>query len=140
MSIPWKIVNKMYDQDAFSQWLGIEIVDVSEGYCQLKMKVRKEMLNGFHIAHGGIAYSLADSALAFASNSHGRKSISVETSISHMVSIKAGDMLTAMTKELSRSDKIGVYLITITNKENQEIAIFKGTVYRTSKDWLLENE
>mgnify|MGYP001348189951 FL=1 len=140
MSIPWKIVNKMYDQDAFSQWLGIEIVDVSEGYCQLKMKVRKEMLNGFHIAHGGIAYSLADSALAFASNSHGRKSLSVETSISHMVSIKAGDMLTAMTKELSRSDKIGVYLITITNKENQEIAIFKGTVYRTSKDWLLENE
>jgi len=140
MNIPWKIVNKMYDQDAFSQWLGIEIVDVSEGYCQLKMKVRKEMLNGFHIAHGGIAYSLADSALAFASNSHGRKSLSVETSISHMVSIKAGDMLTAMTKELSRSDKIGVYLITITNKENQEIAIFKGTVYRTSKDWLLKNE
>ena len=140
MNIPWKIVNKMYDQDAFSQWLGIEIVDVSEGYCQLKMKVRKEMLNGFHIAHGGIAYSLADSALAFASNSHGRKSLSVETSISHMVSIKAGDMLTAMTKELSRSDKIGIYLITITNKENQEIAIFKGTVYRTSKDWLLENE
>ena len=140
MSIPWKIVNKMYYQDAFSQWLGIEIVDVSEGYCQLKMKVRKEMLNGFHIAHGGIAYSLADSALAFASNSHGRKSLSVETSISHMVSIKAGDMLTAMTKELSRSDKIGVYLITITNNENQEIANFKGTVYRTSKDWLSENE
>ncbi len=140
MNISREIVNKMYDQDAFSQWLGIEIVDVSEGYCQLKMKVRKEMLNGFHIAHGGIAYSLADSALAFASNSHGRKSLSVETSISHMVSIKAGDMLTAMTKELSRSDKIGVYLITITNKENQEVAIFKGTVYRTSKDWLLENE
>ena len=136
MSIPWKIVNKMYDQDAFSQWLGIEIVDVSAGYCQLKMKVRKEMLNGFHIAHGGIAYSLADSALAFASNSHGRKSLSVETSISHMVSIKAGDMLTAMTKELSRSDKIGIYLITITNIENQEIANFKGTVYRTSKNWL----
>ncbi len=140
MSIPWKIVNKMYDQDAFSQWLGIEIVDVSEGYCQLKMKVRKEMLNGFHIAHGGIAYSLADSALAFASNSHGKKSLSVETSISHTISVKDGDVLTATTKELSRSDKIGVYLITITNKENQEIAIFKGTVYRTSKDWLLKNE
>ena len=140
MSIPWKIVNKMFQKDTFSQWLGIEIVDVSEGYCQIKMIVRKEMLNGFHIAHGGIAYSLADSALAFASNSHGRKSLSVETSISHMVSIKAGDMLTAMTKELSRLDKIGVYLITITNKENQEIAIFKGTVYRTSKDWLLKNE
>ncbi|SVA61259.1 uncharacterized protein METZ01_LOCUS114113 [marine metagenome] len=130
----------MYDQDAFSQWLGIEIVDVSEGYCQLTMAVRKEMLNGFQIAHGGIAYSLADSALAFASNSNGKKSLSVETSISHTVSVKDGDVLTATTKELSRSDKIGVYLITITNKENQEIAIFKGTVYCTSKDWLLENE
>ena len=140
MNNPQNIVNKMFDQDAFSQWLGIQIVDVSEGYCQIKMTVRKEMLNGFQIAHGGIAYSLADSALAFASNSHGRKSLSVETSISHMVSIKAGDMLTAMTKELSLSDKIGVYLITITNNENQKIAYFKGTVYRTSKDWLLENE
>ena len=140
MNNPQNIVNKMLDQDAFSQWLGIQIVDVSEGYCQIKMTVRKEMLNGFQIAHGGIAYSLADSALAFASNSHGRKSLSVETSISHMVSVKAGDMLTAMTKELSRSDKIGVYLITITNNENQEIANFKGTVYRTSKNWLSDNE
>ena len=140
MSIPWEIVNKMYDQDAFSQWLGIEIVDVSEGYCQLKMKVRKEMLNGFHIAHGGIAYSIADSALAFASNSNGKKSLSVETSISHTVSVKDDDVLTATTKELSRSDKIGVYLITITNNENKEIANFKGTVYRTSKNWLSENE
>ena len=140
MSIPWKIVNKMYDQDAFSQWLGIEIVDVSEGYCQLKMEVRKEMLNGFQITHGGIAYSLADSALAFASNSNGKKSLSVETSISHTISVKDGDGLTATTKELSRSNKIGVYLITIINKENQEIAIFKGTVYRTTKDWLLKNE
>ena len=140
MNIPTKIVNKMFDQDAFSQWMGIEIVDVSKGYCQLKMTVRKEMLNGFQIAHGGIAYSLADSALAFASNSNGQKSLSVETSISHTVSIKDGDQLTATTEELSLSDKIGVYIITITNNENQEIAYFKGTVYRTSKEWLSKDE
>ena len=90
MSISTKIVDKMFNQDAFSQWLGIEIVDLSKGYCKLKMKVRGEMLNGFHIAHGGIAYSLADSALAFASNSNGKKSLSVETSISHAVAIKKG--------------------------------------------------
>ena len=135
-----KIVDKMFDQDAFSQWLGIEIVDLSKGYCKLKMKVRGEMLNGFHIAHGGIAYSLADSALAFASNSNGKKSLSVETSISHTISIKDGDELTATTEELSLSDKIGVYLITITNKDNQKIAYFKGTVYRTSKDWFSEDK
>ena len=140
MSIPWKIVNKMFQQDTFSQWLGIQIVDVSEGYCQIKMTVRKEMLNGFQIAHGGIAYSLADSALAFASNSNGKKALSVETSISHTVSVKDGDVLTATTEELSLSDKIGVYLITITNNENQKIAYFKGTVYHTSKNWLGADE
>ncbi len=140
MSNSRKIINKMFDQDAFSQWLGIEIIDVSEGCCQLKMTVRKEMLNGFQIAHGGIAYSLADSALAFASNSHGRKSLSVETSISHTVSVKEGDVLTVATKELSLSDKIGVYLITIINQSNEDVAYFKGTVYRTSKEWLPNDE
>ena len=140
MSLPEKVVGKMYDNDAFSQWLGIEVVEVKDGYCELKMTVRKEMLNGFQIAHGGIAYSLADSALAFASNSHGRKSLSVETSISHTVSVKEEDVLTAITEELSLSDKIGVYLITITNQDNQEVAYFKGTVYRTSKEWFPEDE
>ena len=140
MSLPEKVFRKMYDNDAFSQWLGIEVVEVKDGYCELKMTVRKEMLNGFQIAHGGIAYSLADSALAFASNSHGRKSLSVETSISHTVSVKEGDVLTAITEELSLSDKIGVYLITITNQDNQEVAYFKGTVYRTSKEWFPEYE
>ena len=140
MSNPRKIINKMFDQDAFSQWLDIEIIDVSEGFCQLKMTVRKEMLNGFQIAHGGIAYSLADSALAFASNSHGRKSLSVETSISHTVSVKEGDVLTVTTKELSLSDKIGVYLITIINQSNEDVAYFKGTVYRTSREWFSNDE
>ena len=140
MSNPRKIINKMFNQDAFSQWLGVEIIDVSEGFCQLKMIVRKEMLNGFQIAHGGIAYSLADSALAFASNSHGRKSLSVETSISHTVSVKEGDVLTVTTKELSLSDKIGVYLITIINQSNEDVAFFKGTVYRTSKEWFPNDE
>ena len=140
MSLQEKVVGKMYDNDAFSQWLGIEVVEVKDGYCELKMTVRKEMLNGFQIAHGGIAYSLADSALAFASNSHGRKSLSVETSISHTMSVKEGDVLTAITEELSLSDKIGVYLITITNQDNQEVAYIKGTVYRTSKEWFSEDE
>ena len=134
-----KIVDTMYQNDAFSQWLGIEVVEVKDGYCKLNMTVRKEMLNGFQIAHGGIAYSLADSALAFASNSHGRKSLSVETSISHTVSVKEGNVLTAATEKLALSDKIGVYLITITNQNNQEVAYFKGTVYRTSKEWFPED-
>ena len=135
-----KIVDTMYQNDAFSQWLGIKIVEVKDGYCKLNMTVRKEMLNGFKIAHGGIAYSLADSALAFASNSHGRKSLSVETSISHTVSVKEGDSLIAVSNEISLSPKIGIYLISIKNQNEQEVALFKGTVYRTSKDWFPEIE
>tara|TARA_R110001592_G_scaffold6720_5_gene36138 strand:- start:8800 stop:9222 length:423 start_codon:yes stop_codon:yes gene_type:complete len=130
-----KVIDRMYENDAFSKWLGIEIVSIDVGSCQLQIMVRKEMLNGFAIAHGGITYSLADSALAFASNSYGQKSVSVETSISHTVSCKEGDVLIATAKELSLSNKIGIYEVIIVNQENKIVALFKGTVYRTSKDW-----
>ena len=130
-----KVVDTMFENDYFSQWLGIERVTVEPGHCILKMKIRKEMLNGFSIAHGGIAYSLADSALAFASNSHGRKSVSIETSISHTVSLQEGDEIIATAKEESLSNKVGIYYITVTNDGNT-VALFKGTVYRTSKEWL----
>lgn len=130
-----RVVNTMFDQDWFSQWLGIERVEVKEGSCILKLKVRKEMLNGFQILHGGITFSLADSALAFASNSHGRKSVSIEASMSYITSAKEGDILTANAVELSCTNKTGIYNITVHNQENTLVAHFKGTVYRTSKDW-----
>ena len=136
--LPEKIVSKMYDSDWFSQWLGIERVKVEEGHCILRMTIRKEMLNGFAIAHGGITYSLADSALAFASNSHGRMSVSVETSISHTISLKEGDVITAVASEKSLSNKIGIYEVLVTNQKNDTVALFKGTVYRTSKQWFEE--
>ena len=130
-----KVVDKMYENDAFSQWLGIKRIEDGAGISVLQMIVRKEMLNGFYILHGGITYSLADSALAFASNGHGRKAVSVETSISHTNACKDGDVLTTHTQEMSLSNKIGVYQITITNQENKTVGLFKGTVYRTSKEW-----
>jgi acyl-CoA thioesterase len=129
-----KVVDTMFTNDYFSQWLGIERVTVEPGHCVLKMQIRKEMLNGFSIAHGGIAYSLADSALAFASNSHGRKSLSIETSISHTVSLQEGDIILATAKEENLSNKLGIYYITIT-KDGNTVALFRGTVYRTSKEW-----
>lgn len=127
--------SNMYANDAFSKWLGIEVLKVAEGGCELRMKVRAEMLNGFAIAHGGITYSLADSALAFASNSHGKKAVSVETSISHTQSVMEGDTLTAIAEEEHRSDKIGVYQVRVTNQDGKVVALFKGVVYRTQKDW-----
>lgn len=125
----------MYKQDAFSQWLGIEIIDLDVGKAILRMNVREEMANGFGIAHGGITYSLADSALAFAANSHARKSVSIETSISHTAAVKIGDVLQATVSEDSLTNRIAVYHITITNQDQQIVALFKGTVYRTAKEW-----
>jgi len=127
---------KMFANDAMSRWLGIEINFIELGTCSLKMTVRKEMLNGFGIAHGGITYSLADSALAFASNSHGVQCVSIETSISHTKTVKHNDVLTAIAKELSLSNKIAVYDVIVTNQHQETVALFKGTVYRTKKSWI----
>ena len=108
---PSKIVDKMYENDAFSKWMGIKRIEDGAGKSVLQMTVRKEMLNGFNIVHGGITYSLADSALAFASNGYGRKAVSVETSISHTKACKEGDVLTTHTEEMSISKKIGIPII-----------------------------
>lgn len=134
------VVNKMYKNDPFSKWLGIELVEVLPGKCVLKMTVREEMLNGHQTAHGGITYSFADSAFAFASNSHGRASVSVETSISHTQPLRTGDVIIATAEEVSLSNKIGVYHIKVTNETGLTVALFKGTVYRTGKEWFLENK
>jgi acyl-CoA thioesterase len=134
-SLANKVVDKMYNNDPFSLWLGIKRMEDGAGKSILQMVVRKEMLNGFGIAHGGITYSLADSALAFASNGHGKMSVSIETSISHLTQVKEGDILTTHVEELNLSNKIGTYLIIIVNQINEKVAIFKGTVYRTAKDW-----
>lgn len=135
---PLDIVNRMMENDAFSQWLGIRILEVSEGFCRLSMTVRKEMLNGFSIAHGGITYSLADSALAFASNSFGRKAVSIETSIHHLEKVEENDVLTAECRLEYQSEKFGHYSVKIfvEKKESKnQVAFFKGIVYRTSRNW-----
>jgi acyl-CoA thioesterase len=133
--IAQRVVEHMLKNDLFSRWLGIELLEINTGHCVLKMIVKKEMLNGFSIAHGGITYSLADSALAFASNSHGRKSVSVETSISHTEPVKEGDVLIAYAEEVSISNKIAVYHISVKNQQEKVVALFKGTVYRTGMQW-----
>lgn len=130
-----KIVDTMMSKDWFSRWLGIEVVNIAPGTCTLRMTVREEMLNGFSISHGGITYSLSDSALAFASNSHGRMAVSVETSISHIAAVKENDVLTAVATEKSLSAKIGVYEVVVSNQSGAAVALFKGTVYRKSQEW-----
>lgn len=126
-------VSKLSERGAFSKWLGIQVKEVEPGRVTVQMTVRAEMLNGLGVAHGGIAFSLADTALGFASNSHGTISMAIENNISYMQKIREGDLLTATTEELSRGRRIGVYRITIRRNNEQMVALFKGTVYRTDK-------
>jgi acyl-CoA thioesterase len=132
-----RIIDAMMKKDLFSQWLGIERLEERAGFCKLRMTIREEMCNGFDIAHGGIAFSFADSALAFASNSHGRQAVSIETSISHVKRLKTGDVITATAMEQSLTNHIGNYYIEIQRDSGEIVALFKGTVYRTEKEWEL---
>ncbi len=127
------ITHQMLDLDQFSQWLGIEIVEVSEGYCLAKMKLRKEMINGLGVVHGGIAFSLADSAFAFACNNRNNLSLALDTSINFTKTLLPGDELVAEAKELHNGKSTGVYLVTLHNQNNMQVGLFKGTCFRTGK-------
>ncbi|SMD32125.1 acyl-CoA thioesterase [Reichenbachiella faecimaris] len=135
MMTPKAIVDQMYAQDTFSQWLGITVESVEQGYAKISMTVKSDMLNGFGIAHGGITYSLADSAFAFASNSQGRHAVSIETSISHTKAVNEADKLTAIAKEDHLANRLGIYTITVTNQDEEVVALFKGTVFRKDALW-----
>lgn len=128
------IVKHMLQNDAFSQWLGISLHLAIPGKCILKMTVRPEMTNGFAIAHGGITYALADSALAFAANGYGPQAVSLETSISHTKTLVAGDVLVATATEIHRTNKTGLYEVRV-EKDGGLVAYFKGTVFITSRNW-----
>ncbi len=123
----------MLEQDAFSQWLGIALLEVREGYSRIQMTVRKEMVNGFGIAHGGIAFSLADSAFAFACNNRNNLSVALDTNISFTRAVQIGDTLTAEATEIHNGRSTGVYSISIFNQQNEQVALFKGTCFRTGK-------
>lgn len=129
-----KIPHKMLSLDPFSTWLGIEILEVSLGRCKVGMTIRKEMLNSMNYAHGGITYSLADTAFGFAANSLGKYAVSIETSINHIEALKAGDYITAESIIEKTGNKLGFHIVEV-KKETNLVALFKGVVYRTSKEW-----
>ena len=128
-----EVVAHMMEHDLFSQWLGIEILEIKEGYSKIKMTVRNEMINGFGIVHGGIAFSLADSAFAFACNNRNVLSVALDTSINFIKPVSVGDVLVAEAKELHNGKSTGLYHITISNQKDHTVALFKGTCFRTNK-------
>lgn len=131
-----QVVDKMMEHDAFSQWLGIQVLEIKEGYSRIQMTLRPEMLNGFNIIHGGITFSLADSALAFACNNRNNLSVALDVSITFTKASQPGEVLTAEAKEVHNGRSTGLYLISVTNQQNQAVATFKGTCFRTGKTLL----
>jgi acyl-CoA thioesterase len=135
-----RVVARMVEHDAFSRWLGVEILDVRPGGAMVRMTVRDEMLNGFGVCHGGVTFSLADSAFAFASNTHGRVSLSIENSMTYPAAVRGGDVLTACAEEETGSARLGFFRVVVTNQRDETVALFRGTVYKTSRDVLAAND
>ncbi len=128
-----QVVTQMMKDDLFSQWLGITVIEITEGYSKITMTVRQEMMNGLGIVHGGICFSLADSAFAFACNNRNNLSVALDTSINFTKPVHVGDVLIAEAKELHNGRSTGLYHITVTNQHNHVVALFKGTCFRTNK-------
>lgn len=129
-----QVVDGMLAKDEFSRWLGVDLLQVKPSFCVCRMLVRKEMMNGFGVAHGGIAYSLADSAFAFACNAQGRIAMSIENSITYPASVHPGDILTAVAEEESATNRLGFYRVQVTNQREEIVALFRGTVYKTNQE------
>lgn len=128
-----RVVQEMLDADAFSRWLGLELVEVREGAATVRMTVRQEMVNGFGVCHGGVTFSLADSALAFASNTHGQVTVSIENSMTYPAPVAVGDELTAAAVEEAVSERLAYYRVVVTRQDGTTVALFRGTVYRTKR-------
>ncbi len=127
------VVDRLMAHDAFSQWLGVEVLEVGVKRAVIRMTVRDEMVNGFGTAHGGIVYAFADSAFAFATNSDGQISVAVDCTISYPTAVRPGDVLTATGIEQSSTRKLGFCEVTIRNQRDEVIGHFRGTIYRTHK-------
>ncbi len=135
MKSPKEIVDLMMDNDRFSQWMGLEIIEVDKGSCVAKCQIKTEMLNGFDILHGGITYSISDSLLAFSANAYGYHCVSIETSITHIRPVFVDDVLIAKCIEIHRGRSTGIYYVEIFNEKEHLVSKFKGTVSISKKEW-----
>jgi acyl-CoA thioesterase len=128
-----RVVASMMASDAFSQWLGIDIIEVAPRRSTCRMTVRSEMVNGLGVSHGGIVFSLADSAFAFACNTHGKLTVSIDNSITYPAPVRVGDVLTAVAQEEASSGRLSYYRADVTNQRGEVVAIFRGTAFKTSR-------
>jgi acyl-CoA thioesterase len=127
------VVAGMLTRDTFSRWMGVELVTIRPRACTLRMRVRGDMLNGFGVSHGGIVFSLADSALAFASNTNGHVTVSVDNTISYPAPVHDGDDLIAVAEEETAGARLGFYRVTVARQDGTVVGLMHATVYRTQQ-------
>jgi acyl-CoA thioesterase len=134
------VVRHMLAHDVFSRWLGVEILDVGPGRVTLRMTVRQDMTNGFGVCHGGVTFAFADSALAFASNTGGKVTVSIENSMTYPAAVQVGDVLTAEAAEEASSQRVAYHRVRVTRSDGAVVALFRGTVFRTDRDHEVERD
>jgi acyl-CoA thioesterase len=134
-----RVVRAMMSRDAFSQWLGIEILEIAPRRSTCRLTVRAEMVNGFGVTHGGIAFSLADSVFAFACNTHGAVTVSIENSVTYPAPVHSGDVLTAVAREDAASGRLGYYSAEVRNQRDEVVALFRGTAFKTTKEHSIDD-
>jgi acyl-CoA thioesterase len=128
------VVNHMLAHDEFSRWLGVELLDVNPERVTIRMVVRQDMVNGFGVCHGGVTFAFADSAFAFASNTGGQVSVSIENSMTYPAAVRVGDVLLAEAEKEASSRRLGYYRVRVTRNDGAVVALFRGTVYRTDRE------
>ena len=128
----------MLEQDTYGKWLNPTIEKMEAGYCLMKMKVRPEFLNGVGTVHGGIVFGIADTAFAYASNSHNRISVALDASISYPNAGQLNDEFTIEAKEVYLGGRTAIYQVIVTNQHEQLIGMFNGTVYRTQRKYFYD--
>ena len=129
------VVRHMLAHDVFSQWLGVEILDVMPARVTLRMAVREDMTNGFGVCHGGVTFAFADSALAFASNTGGKVTVSIENSMTYPAAVQVGDLLLAEAEQEASSQRLAYYRVRVTRGDGAVVALFRGTVFRTDREY-----
>lgn len=127
-----RAVQALYDGDRASQMLGMKVLSCGPGRATVSMIVRPEMVNGHRICHGGLIFALADSAFAFACNSHGNNTVAAGAAIEFLAPGREGDVLRAIATERWRAGRAGVYEIEVRNQRDETVALFRGRSHQVA--------
>jgi acyl-CoA thioesterase len=136
MSDAWTVGRAILEADHAARQLGIELVDIKPGYAQMTMAIRPEMANGHGIGHGGMTFSLADTAMAYASNSRNQRAVAQSITVHFLAPTHPGDLLTATATEVNRTQRTGIYDVVVTNQKSERIAVFRGTTHTIKGEYV----